>query len=135
MAKAIYRWNKKQDKERVTELKNKQAYINKIALEMQQQQMRPMLIYLVPSFMFSIFVFPAIFGQTVSLSLVEMPWIMCGEQNLKTDTKLDEKDEAKGACSIHGEVYLWGWFLMTSFAFSGIISKATQTAMPSLDWD
>jgi uncharacterized membrane protein (DUF106 family) len=117
----------------VTELKNKQAYINKIALEMQQQQMRPMLIYVTPSFMLSIFVFLAIFGQTVSLSLIEIPWIMCSEQNLKTDTKPDEKGEAKGACSIRGEVYLWGWFLMTSFAFSGIISKATQTAMPSLD--
>jgi uncharacterized membrane protein (DUF106 family) len=124
---------KKQDKERVTELKKKQAYVNKIALEIQHQQVRPMLIYVAHSFMLSIFVFPAIFGQTVSLSLIEIPWIMCSEQNLKTDTKLDEKGEAKGACSIRGEVYLWGWFLMTSFAFSGIISKATQTAMPSLD--
>jgi uncharacterized membrane protein (DUF106 family) len=52
---------------------------------------------------------------------------------IATGMKLDEKGEAKGACSIRGEVYLWGWFLMTSFAFSGIISKATQTALPSLD--
>src|SRR4051794_18183070 len=36
---------KKQDKERVTELKKKQAYVNKMSMEMQQQQMRPMLIY------------------------------------------------------------------------------------------
>jgi uncharacterized membrane protein (DUF106 family) len=123
---------KKQDKERVTELKKKQAYVNKMAMEMQQQQMRPMLIYMAPSFMLWIFVFPAIFGQTVALSPIEIPWIMCGEQNLKTDTQLDEKGQPKGACSIRGEVYLWGWFLITSFAFSGIISKVTQTAMPSL---
>jgi uncharacterized membrane protein (DUF106 family) len=123
---------KKQDKERVTELKKKQAYVNKMAMEMQQQQMRPMLIYMAPSFMLWIFVFPAIFGQTVALSPIEIPWIMCGEQNLKTDTQQDEKGEPKGACSIRGEVYLWGWFLITSFAFSGIISKVTQTAMPSL---
>jgi uncharacterized membrane protein (DUF106 family) len=31
-----------------------------------------------------------------------------------------------------GQVYLWGWFLMTSFAFSGIISKVTKTSMPSI---
>jgi uncharacterized membrane protein (DUF106 family) len=123
---------KKQDKERVTELKKKQAYVNKMAMEMQQQQMRPMLIYMAPSFMLWIFVFPAIFGQTVALSPIEIPWIMCGEQNLKTDTQQDEKGQPKGACSIRGEVYLWGWFLITSFAFSGIISKVTQTAMPSL---
>jgi uncharacterized membrane protein (DUF106 family) len=123
---------KKQDKERVTELKKKQAYVNKMAMEMQQQQMRPMLIYMAPSFMLWIFVFPAIFGQTVALSPIEIPWIMCGEQNLKTDTQLDEKGQPKGACSIRGEVYLWGWFLITSFAFSGIISKVTQTAMPTL---
>jgi uncharacterized membrane protein (DUF106 family) len=123
---------KKQDKARVTELKKKQAYVNKMAMEMQQQQMRPMLIYMAPSFMLWIFVFPVIFGQTVALSPIEIPWIMCGEQNLKTDTQLDEKGQPKGACSIRGEVYLWGWFLITSFAFSGIISKVTQTAMPSL---
>jgi uncharacterized membrane protein (DUF106 family) len=123
---------KKQDKARMTELKKKQAYVNKMAMEMQQQQMRPMLIYMAPSFMLWIFVFPAIFGQTVALSPIEIPWIMCGEQNLKTDTQLDEKGQPKGACSIRGEVYLWGWFLITSFAFSGIISKVTQTAMPTL---
>jgi uncharacterized membrane protein (DUF106 family) len=123
---------KKQDKARVTELKKKQAYVNKMAMEMQQQQMRPMLIYMAPSFMLWIFVFPVIFGQTVALSPIEIPWIMCGEQNLKTDTQLDEKGQPKGACSIRGEVYLWGWFLITSFAFSGIISKVTQTAMPTL---
>ena len=123
---------KKQDKVRVAELKKRQAYVNKMAMEMQQQQMRPMLIYMVPSFMLWIFVFPAIFGQTVALSPIEIPWIMCGEQNVKTDTQLDEKGEPKGACSVRGEVYLWGWFLITSFAFSGIISKVTRTAMPSL---
>ena len=123
---------KKQDKARVAELKKRQAYVNKMSMEMQQQQMRPMLIYMAPSFMLWIFVFPAIFGQTVAISPIEIPWIMCGEQNVKTDTQLDEKGDPKGACSVRGEVYLWGWFLITSFAFSGIISKVTRTAMPSL---
>lgn len=123
---------KKQDKARVAELKKRQAHVNKMAMEMQQQQMRPMLIYMAPSFLLWIFVFPTIFGQTVAISPIEIPWIMCGEQNAKTDIQLDEKGDPKGACSVRGEVYLWGWFLITSFAFSGIISKVTQTAMPSL---
>jgi uncharacterized membrane protein (DUF106 family) len=123
---------KKQDKVRVAELKKKQAYVNKMAMEMQQQQMRPMLIYMAPSFMLWIFVFPAIFGQTVALSPIEIPWIMCNEQNVETDTQTDENGEPKGSCSVSGEVFLWGWFLITSFAFSGIISKVTHTSMPSL---
>ena len=123
---------KKQDKVRVAELKKKQAYVNKMAMEMQQQQMRPMLIYMIPSFMLWIFVFPAIFGQTVALSPIEIPWIMCNEQNVETDTQIDENGEPKGSCSVSGEVFLWGWFLITSFAFSGIISKVTRTSMPSL---
>ena len=123
---------KKQDKVRVAELKKKQAYVNKMAMEMQQQQMRPMLIYMIPSFMLWIFVFPAIFGQTVALSPVEIPWIMCNQQNVETDAQTDENGEPKGACSVPGEVFLWGWFLITSFAFSGIISKITHTSMPSL---
>jgi len=123
---------KKQDKARVAELKKRQAHVNKMAMEMQQQQMRPMLIYMAPSFLLWIFVFPTIFGQTVAISPIEIPWIMCGEQNAKTDIQLDEKGDPKGTCSVRGEVYLWGWFLITSFAFSGIISKVTQTAMPSL---
>jgi uncharacterized membrane protein (DUF106 family) len=123
---------KKQNKALVAELKKKQAYVNKMAMEMQQQQMRPMLIYMAPSFMLWIFVFPAIFGQTVALSPIEIPWIMCNEQNVKTDTQTDENGEPKGSCSVSGEVFLWGWFLITSFAFSGIISKVTRTSMPSL---
>lgn len=123
---------KKQDKVRVAELKKKQAYVNKMAMEMQQQQMRPMLIYMIPSFMLWIFVFPAIFGQTVALSPIEIPWIMCNEQNVEKDTQIDENGEPKGSCSVSGEVFLWGWFLITSFAFSGIISKVTRTSMPSL---
>ena len=53
---------KKHDKVRIEELKKKQAYVNKMTMEMQQQQMRPMLIYMMPSFMLWIFVFPTIFG-------------------------------------------------------------------------
>ena len=122
---------KKQNKERVTELKAKQAYVNKMAMEMQQQQMHPTLIYVTPSFMLWILVFPSKFRQSGSLSPVEISWIMCGEQDLKTNTQLYEKGESKGGCSIR-EVFLWGWFLITLSAFSGIISKVTQTVMPSL---
>ena len=122
---------KKQNKERVTELKAKQALVNKMAMEMQQQQMHPTLIYVTPSFMLWILVFPSIFRQSGSLSPVEISWIMCGEQDLKTNTQLYEKNESKGECSIH-EVFLCRWCLITLSAFSGIISKVTQTVMPSL---
>jgi len=122
---------KKQNKERVTELKAKQAYVNKMAMEMQQQQMHPTLIYVTPSFILWILVFASIFRQSGSLSSVEISWIMCSERDLKTNTQIYEKGESKGGCSIR-EVFLWGWFLITLSAFSGIISKVTQTIMPSL---
>lgn len=127
---------KKQDKAKIEELKKRQAYVNKMALEMQQQQMRPMFIYMIPSFLIWIFVFPAIFGGTVSLSPIYVPWITCSDENVQTDmqprNQTDTTAGPTGPCRIPGQVYLWGWFLLTSFAFSGIISKVTKTAMPSL---
>jgi uncharacterized membrane protein (DUF106 family) len=123
---------RKQDKVRVEELKKKQAYVNKMTMEMQQQQMRPMLIYMMPSFLLWIFVFPSIFGATVALSPIHFPWITCSDQNVKLDQQVDNSGQLKGACSVPGEVFLWGWFLITSFAFSGIISKITGTSMPGI---
>ena len=68
---------KKQDKELIAELKKKQAYVNKMNMEIQQQQMKPMFIYMIPSFMLWILVFPNIFGQVVALSPIhpDIPWI------------------------------------------------------------
>lgn len=123
---------KKQDKPRIEELKKRQAYVNKMAMEMQQQQMRPMLIYMLPSFMIWIFVFPAIFGATVSLSPVYLPVITCSDENVQTDMQTGETGAPRGPCKVPGQVYLWGWFLLTSFAFSGIVSKVTKTGMPSV---
>jgi len=135
---------KKQDKPRIEELKKKQAYVNKMALEMQQQQMRPMFIYMIPSFMIWILVFPAIFGGVVAISPIEIPWIMCNADNVQNDIKPKLNEDGipetnpdgsvvlSGPCRISGEVYLWGWFLITSFGFSGIISKVTKTSMPSM---
>jgi uncharacterized membrane protein (DUF106 family) len=123
---------RKRDKVRVEELKKKQASVNKMTMEMQQQQMRPMLIYMMPSLLVWIFVFPAIFGSTAGLSPIQIPWITCSPENVQLDQQLDANGEPKGACSIPGEIFLWGWFLITSFAFSGIISKVTKTSMPSL---
>jgi uncharacterized membrane protein (DUF106 family) len=120
---------KKQDKERVEELKKKQAYINKMALEVQQQQMRPMFIYMIPSFLIWIFVFPAIFGQVVAVSPIYLPFITCGDSDVQNHAQVDANGNPKSACTVPAEVYLWGWFLLTSFAFSGIISKITKTAV------
>jgi uncharacterized membrane protein (DUF106 family) len=123
---------RKQDKVRISELKKKQAYVNKMSLEMQQQQMRPMMLYMIPSFMLWILVFPALFGQTVALSPLHIPYIMCTEENVKIDTVIDEKGEPKGSCNVAGEVFLWGWFLITSLGTSGIIAKITKTSLPSI---
>ncbi|HEX6561756.1 MAG TPA: EMC3/TMCO1 family protein [Nitrososphaera sp.] len=123
---------KKGDKAEIDELKKKQAYVNKMALEVQQQQMRPMLIYMLPSFLIWIFVFPSIFGQVVAISPIHIPWIMCSDQDVHNHQQLDDKGNPKGACEVPGEVYLWGWFLLTSFAFSGIVGKVTKTSMPSM---
>lgn len=123
---------RKQDKIRVEELKKKQAYVNKMTMEMQQQQMRPMLIYMMPSFLLWIFVFPSVFGATTAISPIQIPWLMCSDDNVKLDQQVDQNGQPKGACSVPGEVFLWGWFLITSFAFSGIIMKITGTSMPGI---
>lgn len=123
---------KKQDKARLEELKKKQAYINKMALEVQQQQMRPMLVYMLPSFLIWIFVFPQVFGATVAISPVNLPIIVCTEENVQNDSQLNDEGNRKGLCEVPGGLLLWGWFLLTSFAFSGIISKVTKTGMPSM---
>jgi len=126
---------KKQDKALIAELKKKQAYVNKMNLEVQQQQMRPMFIYMIPSFMLWILVFPQIFGGVVALSPIhpEIPWITCNAENVKNDIKLNSDGKThKGPCRIPGQLYLWGWFLIVNFAFNGIISKLTKTALPSI---
>ena len=123
---------RKQDKVRISELKKKQAYVNKMSLEMQQQQMRPMMLYMIPSFMLWILVFPSIFGQTVALSPLHIPYLMCTDDNVKKDTVLDKNGQPKGVCNIPGEVFLWGWFLITSLGTSGIIAKITKTSLPSM---
>jgi uncharacterized membrane protein (DUF106 family) len=123
---------RKQDKVRISELKKKQAYVNKMSLEMQQQQKRPMMLYMIPSFMLWILVFPSIFGQTVALSPLQIPYIMCTDENVQKDTVLDENGQPKGVCNIPGEVFLWGWFLITSLGTSGLVAKITKTSLPSM---
>jgi uncharacterized membrane protein (DUF106 family) len=123
---------KKQDKVQIDELKKKQAYVNKMNMEIQQQQMKPMLIYMIPSFILWISVFPAVFGQIVAISPIEIPWIMCNADNVKNDTQITDSGGHKGPCTIPGQVYLWGWFLIVNFSFSGIISKVTKTSLPSM---
>jgi uncharacterized membrane protein (DUF106 family) len=123
---------RKQDKIRISELKKKQAYVNKMSLEMQQQQMRPMMLYMIPSFMLWILVFPSIFGQTVALSPLHIPYLMCTDENVQIDTVLDENGQPKGVCNIPGEVFLWGWFLITSLGTSGLVAKITKTSLPSM---
>jgi len=125
---------KKQDKALIAELKKKQAYVNKMNMEVQQQQMKPMFIYMIPSFMLWILVFPYIFGGVVALSPIhpEIPWITCSEDHVKNDLQKNADGTHKGVCRQAGQIYLWGLFLIVNFAFNGIISKITKTALPSI---
>lgn len=127
---------KKKDKQMIDELKKKQSQMQKMSMEMQQQQMRPMMLYMVPSFMLWIFVFPAIFGQTVALSPIAIPYLTCSDQNVKTDTPVQTANSTntevkQGPCKVPGQVFLWGWFLLVNFAFSGIVAKVTKTSIPT----
>jgi hypothetical protein len=65
-----------------------------------------------PSFMLWIFVFPEIFGQTVAISPIEIPWIMCTSEKVHIDNQIDNNREPKGPCTVPGEVYLWGGSLL-----------------------
>lgn len=129
---------KKRDKALIDELKKKQAQMQKMSMEIQQQQMRPMMLYMVPSFMLWIFVFPAIFGQIVAMSPIAIPYITCSEQNVKNDNPVHSTNSTgtteikTGPCKVPGQVYLWGWFLLVNFAFSGIIGKITNTSIPTM---
>lgn len=125
---------KKQDKAQIAELKKKQAYVNKMNLEIQQQQMKPMFIYMIPSFLLWILVFPQIFGGVVALSPIhpEIPFITCSQDNVNNDIKKNPDNTHKGPCREAGQIYLWGWFLIVNFAFNGIISKLTRTNLPSI---
>ena len=122
---------KKQDKPRIEELKKKQAYVNKLTLETQQQSMRPMLIYFVPSILVWIYVFPQIFGAIVALSPVQLPFIMCTADDVQRHTQLDKQGHPLSPCTRTDEVYLWGIFFISSFAFNGLVAKVTKTGMPS----
>lgn len=125
---------KKQDKAQIAELKKKQAYVNKMNLEVQQQQMKPMFIYMIPSFLLWILVFPQIFGGVVALSPIHpvIPFITCTQENVNNDIKTNPDGTHKGPCREVGQIYLWGWFLIVNFAFNGMISKLTRTNLPSI---
>lgn len=129
---------KKKDKVPIDELKKKQSQMNKMSMEMQQQQMRPMMLYMIPSFMLWIFVFPTIFGQTVAISPIAIPYISCSSANVLNDNppQLTHSTHSahivKGPCKILGQVFLWGWFLLVNFAFSGIVAKVTNTSIPTI---
>ena len=122
---------KKQDKPRIEELKKKQAYINKLTLETQQQSLRPTLIYFIPSLLIWFYVFPSIFGPVVAISPVSLPFIMCTDNDVHNVHDQLAKGQSPGPCRAQNETYLWGWFFLSSFAFNGLVAKATRTGMPS----
>ena len=87
---------RKQDKVRVEELKKKQAYVNKMTMEMQQQQMRPMLIYMMPSFLLLFFLLYLELPQRFRLFIFHGLCVVRKTLNLTSSTNLGEPVVFKG---------------------------------------
>ena len=78
----------------------------------------------------------AIFGQTVALSPIAIPYLTCSDENVKIDTPVQAANNTntelkQGPCKVSGQVFLWGWFLIVNFAFTGIVAKVTNTSIPT----
>ena len=122
---------KKHGKVLIEVLIKKQAYENKIRMEIQQQQMYPMLIYKVPLFMLWIFVLPAIFGATTSLSPIRIPWIMSDDKNVSTDTQLHNIGQPKGSFIVSLKFTCGGGFLSHHLRLVASYQKLPKPLCPA----
>ena len=98
-------------------------HLNKLHAESMQLQFRQSLIFIIFSSVLGLIVYPVFFGETTDLSPIQIPWITCNSQNVQSDVKIDKNGEPLGPCSVPGEVYLWAWFTISAFAFSGNARK------------
>jgi uncharacterized membrane protein (DUF106 family) len=63
---------RKQDKEKVEKLREKQNYINKLNMEVMQLNFRPMMIFMVPMLIVWWVILPQIFSYTVAVSPISL---------------------------------------------------------------
>jgi len=113
------------DQAKITQLNKKSSYMNKMSMEMMQMNMKPMMITIVPLLLIFYFVLPHLFSYTIALSPVSLN-IFPGNFFHLTCTA----ERVDGViCKHENEIYLWGWYFLSSIALSGIIMKITKTSM------
>jgi len=63
---------RKQDKDRIEKLNKKKQYMNKLQMEMMQMNFRPMIGFMIPMLIIWWAVLPAVFGNTVAVSPIQL---------------------------------------------------------------
>ncbi|MEM2856568.1 MAG: EMC3/TMCO1 family protein [Candidatus Nitrosocaldaceae archaeon] len=63
---------KKQDKKMLEELNKKKAYIDKLRMDMFRMNTKPMMIFLIPSFILWIYILPNLIGYTSAVSPISL---------------------------------------------------------------
>ncbi len=77
--KEVNEWRKeymdairKQDKNRIEKLREKQEYMNRLNMEVMQMNFRPMMVFMVPMLIIWWAVLPQVFGHTVAVSPISL---------------------------------------------------------------
>jgi uncharacterized membrane protein (DUF106 family) len=77
--KEVNEWRKeymdairKQDKNRIEKLKEKQEYMNRLNMEVMQMNFRPMMVFMVPMLIIWWAILPQVFGHTVAVSPISL---------------------------------------------------------------
>lgn len=116
---------KAKDQEKISELNKKSVYMNKMTMEMMQMNLRPMMFTIIPLMLIFYFVLPHLFSYTIALSPISLN-IMPGNFFHLTCTP----EQVDGVvCNQENELFLWGWYFLSSISLSGIIMKITKTSM------
>jgi uncharacterized membrane protein (DUF106 family) len=77
--KEVNEWRKeymdairKQDKNRIEKLREKQEYMNRLNMEVMQMNFRPMMVFMVPMLIIWWVILPQVFGHTVAVSPISL---------------------------------------------------------------
>ncbi|MEO9364932.1 MULTISPECIES: EMC3/TMCO1 family protein [Candidatus Nitrosocaldus] len=63
---------RKQDKDRIEKLRDKQEYINRLNMEVMQMNFRPMMVFMIPMLIIWWAILPQVFGHTVAISPISL---------------------------------------------------------------
>jgi len=123
---------KAKDQPKIDELSKKSSYMNKMSMEMMQMNMKPMMITIIPLLLIFYFLMPTLFSYTVAISTIPLNVIPGDFFQLTCTAEKMAQDAAAGLgpyCNNENEIFLWAWYFLTAFAFSGTIMKLTKTSM------